>query len=267
VDRRRILLAGLAAAAGGVGSATGRAQSGVAGGATRGPVVFAAASLREALDEVATAFERQQGGRVVRSYAASSALARQIEAGAPADVFLSADLEWMDYLAERKLIDPGTRANLLGNRLVLIAPVASGVRVDPALAADYAGALGRDGRLAMGDPAHVPAGRYAKASLERLRVWPAVESRLARTENVRVALALVARGEVPLGVVYRTDALAEPKVQVVATLPLESHPPIVYPAALVASSRHPFARTLLAYLGGPGARAVFERYGFAGAAP
>lgn len=267
MDRRRILLAGLAAAAGVVRSAAGRAQSGGATGATRGPVVFAAASLREALDDVAVVFEQQQGIRIVRAYAASSALARQIEAGAPADVFLSADLEWMDYLAARKLVDPATRTNLLGNRLVVIAPVAYGVRVEPAVAADYAGALGRDGRLAIGDPAHVPAGKYAKAALERLRVWPGLETRLARTENVRVALALVARGEAPLGIVYRTDAAAEPKVRVVATLPPESHPPIVYPVAMVASSRHPSARTWYAFLRRAPAQAVFERHGFAAAGP
>lgn len=223
--------------------------------------VFAAASLKDALDAVAAQWQSETGKTAVISYAASSALAKQIEAAAPADLFISADLAWMDYLAERKLIVPETRANLLGNRIVLVAPKDSTVEAKIASALDLAGLLG-DGRLAIADPAAVPAGRYAKAALESLGLWSAVEGKLAPTENVRAALALVAKGEAPLGIVYKTDAAAEPGVRVVDTFPETAHPPIIYPVALLAASNNPDAAAFLDYLKSPTAKTVFEKLGF-----
>ena len=223
--------------------------------------VFAAASLKEALDAVATQWQAETGKTAAISYAASSALAKQIEAAAPADLFIAADLAWMDYLAERSLIQPETRTDLLGNQIVLIAPKDSTVEAKIASAFDLAGLLG-DGRLAIADPAAVPAGKYAKAALESLGVWTAVEDKLAPTENVRAALALVAKGEAPLGIVYRTDAAAEPGVRVVDTFPEATHPPIIYPVALMAASSSPDAADFLDYLKSPAAKAVFEKLGF-----
>ena len=181
-----------------------------------GLTVFAAASLKEALDDAAAAYRKQTGVPVRVSYAASSALARQIEQGAPADVFFSADLEWMDYLQQRNRLDVATRRSLLGNRLVLIAPRASKARVDLNRPATLLAALG-GGRLAIGQTRTVPAGKYAKASLESLSLWSGVRPRLAESESVRAALMLVARGETPLGIVYASDAKSEPDVRVVAT--------------------------------------------------
>ncbi|MFZ4534130.1 MAG: molybdate ABC transporter substrate-binding protein, partial [Alsobacter sp.] len=181
--------------------------------------VFAAASLKTALDEVAPVFTATTGIPVRFSYAASSALARQIENGAPADVFASADLEWMDYLQQRRLVKPESRLNLLGNRLVVIAPADTALRDLPLTAAAISGALGPTGRLATGEVASVPAGRYAKAALQSLGLWTLAEPRLAQSENVRAALSFVARGEAPLGIVYTTDASSEPKVKVVARFP------------------------------------------------
>ncbi len=224
--------------------------------------VFAAASLKESLDEAASAYRQASGTEVRVSYAASSALARQIEQGAPADVFFSADLEWMDYLQQRKRVDPAQRRNLLGNRLVLVAPAAGAAKVDPAAPGSIARALGSDGRLAVGLTASVPAGKYAKASLQQLGQWDGVKSRLAEAESVRAALMLVARGEVPLGIVYGSDARAEPKVRVVATFPADSHPPIVYPVAALNGSRQADAGAFVAWLATPPARAIFERHGF-----
>jgi molybdate transport system substrate-binding protein len=224
-------------------------------------VVFAAASLKNALDDVNAAFARATGIKVVVSYAASSALMKQIEQGAPADVFVSADLKWMDYGAQRKLVKDGTRVNLLGNRLVLIAPKDSklgNVAIAPGF--DLAGLAG-DGRIATGDVRAVPAGLYAKAALEKLGVWAAVAPKLAMAENVRAALVLVARGEAPLGIVYATDARVEPDVKVVGTFPNDAHPPIVYPAALTANEA-PEAARYLAFLRSPPAKTVFETYGF-----
>jgi molybdate transport system substrate-binding protein len=223
--------------------------------------VFAAASLKEALDEQARQFESRTGDKVVVSYAASNALARQIEAGAPADLFISADLDWMDFLDQRKLLAPGTRVTLLGNTLVLIAPATSNVTLKIGAGFGLASALG-DGRLAMANPDSVPAGKYGRSALEALGVWASVETRIARTENVRAALALVARGEVPLGIVYRTDALAEKGVRVVDTFPASTHPTILYPAAVVATSQSPSARPLLDYLHFPAAAPIWEKYGF-----
>ena len=226
--------------------------------------VFAAASLKNALDEVARAYP---GPRPVLVYGASSRLARQIERGAPAALFISADLQWMDYLAARGAILAETRRDLLGNRLVLIAPRASGVQLRIAPGMALAAALG-DGRLALGDPAHVPAGLYARAALEKLGVWESVSRRLAPAEDVRTALALVARGEAPLGIVYQTDAAAEPAVRVVDRFDHALHPPIVYPLALVkgagAAARAPSnaAREFAAYLQSPAAARIFARHGF-----
>ena len=223
--------------------------------------VFAAASLKEALDANLKAFSADARHQVRVSYAGSNALARQIEHGAPADLFISADLEWMDYVEARKLVVPGTRRNLAGNRLVLVAPVASPLKL--AIAPNFAlvAALG-NGRLALANPDSVPVGKYARAALTQLGVWTAVEKTLTRSENVRASLVLVARGEVPLGIVYATDALAEPRVRVVDTFAATLHPPIVYPAALVTGRRNPASQGLLDYLGGAAARAVWVSFGF-----
>ena len=222
--------------------------------------VFAAASLKDALDAGVKAYQAESRDKIVVAYAASSALARQIEAGAPADIFISADLDWMDYLEQRRLIQAGTRRNLLRNRLVLIAPAGSGARVSIEPGFPLAKLLG-NGRLAMADPAAVPAGKYGKASLEALGVWKDVQSKVAPAENVRAALVLVSRGEAPFGIVYSTDAAADPKVRVVGTFPENTHPPIIYPVAAVASAK-PAAAAFLKWLGEPPARAIFEKFGF-----
>jgi molybdate transport system substrate-binding protein len=228
--------------------------------------IAAAVSLKEALDETAAAFRKATGGDVAVTYAASSALARQIEAKAPFDVFISADADWMDYLAARQLVVPGTRRNLLGNGLVLIGRKdggsESGLRIGHGF--PLAGAL-KGGRLAIANPDAVPAGRYAKAALEHLGVWTSIERATARAENVRVALAYVARGEAPLGIVYRTDALAEPGVRVIDTFPAAAHPPIVYPVAVLRDGAAPAgaAKRFAAFLGGDSATAIWKRHGFA----
>jgi molybdate transport system substrate-binding protein len=228
-------------------------------------VVFAAASLKNALDEAAAAWTRETGKTTRISYAASSALAKQIEAGAPADLFFSADLAWMDDVAGKDGLKPGTRSNLLHNALVLIAPKDSPVALEltpgPGLAASFARALG-DGRLAMGNVAAVPAGKYGRAALESLGAWEGVKGRVAQAENVRAALLLVARGEAPLGIVYATDAVSDPSVRVVATFPAASHPPVIYPVALTKESTNPDAAAFLAHLRSPAARVFFERQGF-----
>jgi molybdate transport system substrate-binding protein len=223
--------------------------------------VFAAASLKGAMDEQAKQFEAATGNKVVVSYGASNALAKQIESGAPADLFVSADLDWMDYVEEKKLVAPGKRVNLLRNTLVLIAPAAStsALRIGPNFG--LAAALGND-KLAMANPDSVPAGKYGKAALEQLGVWPSVEKQVARAENVRAALALVSRGEAPFGVVYATDAYADKGVRIVDTFPASSYPAIVYPAAMMAASKSPAARSLLGYLRSAAARATWEKYGF-----
>ena len=228
-------------------------------------LVFAAASLGDALAQVDTAFTAQTGIPVRDSFAASSVLARQIEAGAPVDVFLSADPVWMDYLAQRGLLQRGSRRDLLGNALVLIAPRDSKVRLHIAPGFDLAGALG-DGRLATGDPDSVPVGRYARAALMRLGVWSQVSGRLVAAENVRAALEYVARGEAPLGIVYGTDAQAEKRVRVVDVFSEDTHPPITYPVALTARAS-PLAARYAAFLEGAGAREIFVRAGFVILAP
>ncbi|UOV02676.1 molybdate ABC transporter substrate-binding protein [Pseudoxanthomonas mexicana] len=227
-----------------------------------GITVFAAASLKEALDDAAAAYRKQTGVPVRVSYAASSALARQIEQGAPADVFFSADLEWMDYLQQRNRLDVATRRSLLGNRLVLIAPRASKAQVDLKRPATLLAALG-DGRLAVGQTRTVPAGKYAKASLESLSLWNGVRPRLAESESVRAALMLVARGETRLGIVYASDAKAEPDVRVVAIFPEDSHPPIVYPVAALRGARAAQAARFVQWLASPAADALFTKRGFA----
>ncbi|UYK81728.1 molybdate ABC transporter substrate-binding protein [Xanthomonas sacchari] len=225
--------------------------------------VFAAASLKESLDEAASAYQRASGTPVQVSYAASSTLARQVEQGAPADVFVSADQEWMDYLQQRKLIDPALRRDLLGNTLVLVAPAASKAQVDLRKPGALLAALGAQGRLAVGQTASVPAGKYARAALQALGQWDSVQPRLAESESVRSALMLVARGEAPLGIVYGSDAQAEPKVRVVATFPADSHAPIVYPVApLRASAQGKAAVEFVRWLGTPPAQAIFRRHGF-----
>ena len=223
-------------------------------------LVFDAASLTDVVDELGREFTARTHIPVKSSPAASSALARQIEAGAAADVFFSADLEWMDYLEQRQLLRPGSRRDVVLNRLVLIAPAASSVRVKLAPGVDLLGALGA-GRLATGDPDSVPVGKYAHAALSKLGVWDRVASRIVRAENVRAALAFVARGEAPLGIVYRTDALAEKRVRIVDVFPEDTHPPIVYPIALTRRAG-PAAQQLEDFLTSEAARAVFRRYGF-----
>jgi molybdate transport system substrate-binding protein len=223
--------------------------------------VFAAASLTDSLQKISDAYTQSSGVPVRLSFAASSALARQIEAGARADVFFSADQEWMDYLEQRKLINGPSRTELLGNRLALIAPRDSKVAIKLAPNAPLLETLGRSGRLAIGDPDAVPAGRYGKAALTSLGLWSALESRLARAENVRVALIYVARGEAPLGIVYSTDAAIEPRVRVVGLFPESSHPSITYPVATTTIAR-PHAAKYLDYLRSEAVRKVFEEAGF-----
>lgn len=260
---RRRLLASLAMAA--LLAACSRPPS--APGADAEPAepltVFAAASLKESMDAAAEAFRAQTGQPVQVSYAGSSALARQIEQRAPADVFVSADSEWMDWLQQRDLIDPATRADLLGNTLVLVAP-AGGDTAPLTLAAgtDLLPLLGADGRLALALTGSVPAGKYAKAAFESLGVWDALQPRAAESENVRAALLLVARGEAPLGVVYGSDARAEPRVKVLATFPEGSHPPIVYPVAKLRASAHPQATAFVHWLASPAASEIFREHGF-----
>lgn len=228
--------------------------------ASAGVLVFAAASLQTVLDDLAPGIAAATGVSVRTSYAASSVLARQIENGAPAEIFVSADRDWMDYLQARGLIRPASRVDLVSNQLVLVAPASRRValRIGPGL--PLAAALG-DGRLAVADPASVPAGKYAQAALATLGVWDQVQTKLAPSENVRAALLLVSRGEAPLGIVYRTDALADRGVVVVDAFPASTHPRIVYPAALTNAATDRAAR-VLAYLGGAQARAVFAAHGF-----
>lgn len=223
-------------------------------------IVFAAASLTNALQDIGDGFTKDSSIPVKFSFAASSALARQIENGAPADVFFSADLEWMDYLQTRKLIQAATRHDVLGNQLVLVAPVASTISLNIGPNFPLLAALGNS-RLAIGDPDGVPAGRYAHESLEKLGVWNIVADHLARADSVRSALALVDRGEAPLGIVYKTDALVDKNVRVVDVFPDSTHLPITYPIALVSGAKADGAK-FLAYVQSPAADVVFKRYGF-----
>jgi molybdate transport system substrate-binding protein len=224
--------------------------------------IFAAASMRNALDDVNAAFTKATGVKVKASYEASSALARQIEQGAPADVFISADQRWMDYADEHKLIQPDTRINLLGNKLVLIAPKDS--KLDNVQIADGfdIAKLAGDGRIAVADVKAVPAGLYAKTALEKLSAWQAAEPKLAMGENVRATLAFVARGETPVGIVYETDAKIEPKVKIVGVFPDGSHPPVTYPVAATVTSKSASVPRYLTFLRSNAAKAIFEKYGF-----
>jgi molybdate transport system substrate-binding protein len=227
----------------------------------KGLVVFAAASMKNALDDIDIAFTAKTGIKVAASYAASSTLAKQIEQGAPADIFLSADTDWMDYATARKNIDEPTRINLLGNSIVLIAPKDSRidhVTIGPGF--DLAKLAG-DGRIATGDVKSVPVGKYAQAALEKLGAWQAAEPKFAMAESVRAALTLVARGEAALGIVYATDAHVEPGVKVVGTFPADSHPAIIYPVAATATAKAG-ASDYLAFLRSAAAKSILEQYGF-----
>ncbi|MFG3596395.1 molybdate ABC transporter substrate-binding protein [Bradyrhizobium sp. RDI18] len=223
--------------------------------------IFAAASMKNALDEIDAAYAAKTGAKITVSYTASSALARQIEQGAPADIFISADTDWMDYAIGKKTINEPSRINLLGNSIVLIAPKDSkidNVNIGPGF--DLAKLAG-DGRIATGDVKSVPAGKYAKAALEKLGAWQAAEPKFAMAVDVRAALTLVARGEAALGIVYSTDAKVEPGVKIVGTFPADSHSAIIYPVAATTTAK-PEASNYLAFLRSTAAKAIFEKYGF-----
>ena len=224
-------------------------------------LVFAAASLKNALDAINAQWQRDTGKKATISYAASSALAKQIEQDAPAQLFISADLDWMDYLAGKNLIKPETRSNLLGNRIVLIAQKDKARPVEIKTAFDLAKILG-DGRLSMANVDSVPAGKYGKTALEKLGVWQSVSGKIAQAENVRAALLLVSRGEAPVGIVYQTDAAADPNVAIIGTFPEDTHPPIIYPIALTANATHPDASAFLEYVRSAKAKPLFEAQGF-----
>ncbi len=223
-------------------------------------IVFAAASLKNALDAASTAWQSETGKSVKMSYAASSALAKQLEQDAPAQIFVSADLDWMDYVAGKGLINPESRFNLLGNKLVLIAPKDSSAAIELKPGADLAKVLG-DGRIAVGNVDSVPAGKYAKAAFQKLGIWESVQNKLAQAESVRAALLLVSRGEAPLGVVYRTDAASDPAVKIVAVFPADSHPPIIYPIALTTKAGEA-AAAFLNFIKSANAFPFFEAQGF-----
>jgi len=224
-------------------------------------LVFGAASLKNALDDANAQYQRDAGHKIVVSYGASSALAKQIENGAPADIFISADLDWMDYVAEHKLIKPATRFNLLGNKLVLIAPTDSRINLTIVPNFPLARALGND-RLAMAEPSAVPAGKYGKAALEALEVWASVAGKIAPAQDVRTTLLLVSRGEAPLGIVYQTDAAADKGVKIVGAFPESTHPPIIYPIAVTTASTNPGAAAYIGFLKSPAAKPAFEKQGF-----
>ena len=226
------------------------------------PIVFAAASLTDALNDIATRYKTATGKTVTISYGASSTLAQQIEQGAPADIFFSADTGWMDDLQMKMQLQNSTRVSLLGNKLVLVAPKASAATVTIAKGMDLVGLLGKDGKLAMANIASVPAGLYGKASLDSLGLWDSVSARVVQADNVRAALAFVTSGEAPLGIVYTTDANAEPKVTVVGNFPDDSHPPIIYPVALTASSKNPDAKAFYDFLKSDMAKQAYLKQGF-----
>ncbi len=227
--------------------------------------VFAAASTTNALTEIAKLYEADGKGKVTLSFASSSTLAKQIENGAPADVFISANAEWMNYVDEKKLVEPGTRMDLLGNRIVLIVPATSTVKqitVSPQL--DVKALLGKDGMLSVGDPAHVPVGQYAKAALEKLNLWSQVEGKVAPAKDVRAGLALVERAESPLGIVYASDAAISDKVRIIGTFPADSHPNVDYPVAALKTENSNASREFIAFLSTKQAKAIWEKYGFEG---
>ncbi|MEO8309380.1 MAG: molybdate ABC transporter substrate-binding protein [Pseudomonadota bacterium] len=222
--------------------------------------VFAAASLTDVMEDVGKVYTSKTKVAVRFSFAASSVLARQVESGAPADVFVSADQEWMDYLAARKLIQPATRRDVVTNALVLVAPSDSKLQLKIAPGFALTAALGQKGRIATGDPSSVPVGKYARAALTKLGVWSSVENRIIPADNVRTALNFVARGEAPLGIVYATDAKAESKVRVVDTFPAATHELIAYPAAALSKSAD--AAAFVTFLGSESARGIFDKAGF-----
>ena len=224
-------------------------------------VVFAAASLKNALDDINAQWKKETGKEARISYGASSALAKQIENGAPAQMFISADMPWMDYVEKKNLIKADTRSNLLGNRIVLIAPAGKAKTIDIKPGFDLAKIVG-DGRLAMANVDAVPAGKYGKAALEKLGAWDSVSTKVAQADNVRAALLLVSRGEAPAGIVYQSDAAADPKVKIIGTFPENTHPPIIYPIALTASATSPDAAAFLAYIRSAKAKPLFEAQGF-----
>jgi len=230
--------------------------------AADGVIVFAAASLKNALDDAVASYKAATGKTVTVSYGGSSALAKQIEAAAPADIFFSADLAWMKDLHDKNLTVPATEKSLLGNEIVLVAPKDSTASITIAPGFDLAGSLGADGKLAMANVDSVPAGKYGKAALTKLGVWDSVSAKVVQADDVRAALAFVARGEAPEGIVYATDATAEPAVKVIGTFPADSHPPIVYPVALLASSTNPDAKAFLDYIESDAARPAFTKQGF-----
>ena len=256
---RRLLIAALAAAPLLVGGALPALAA--------DPVVFAAASLKNALDDVAATYTEKTGKTVTISYAGTATLVRQIEQGAPADIFFSADMAWMDYAVAHKLVRPETRRTLLGNAIVLIVPKDSTATIKIAPGMDLAGLIGRDGRLAMANVDAVPAGRYGKAALENLGVWESVAAHVVQSQNVRLALAFVARGEAPAGIVYATDAVAEPAVKVIGTFPADSHAPILYPVAMTAGSTNPDAKAFFDFLQSDAAAPAYRRQGFTVVAP
>jgi molybdate transport system substrate-binding protein len=223
--------------------------------------VFAASSLKNVLDAVNTSWKAVAGKEATISYAASSALAKQVEGGAPADVFISADLNWMKYLTDKNLVTPGTEVKLLGNEIVLVVPKDS--KVETKIEKDFklADIIG-DSKLAMGNVDSVPAGKYGKAALEWLGVWSSVEDKVAQAENVRAAMKLVSTGEAAAGIVYTTDAHADDTVKVIGAFPEDSHPPIIYPAAIIASSKNPDAAEFVKYLQSDKAKVIFEDEGF-----
>jgi molybdate transport system substrate-binding protein len=226
-----------------------------------GVKVFAAASMKTALDEAAKTWKVQSGKDIVATYGSSATLAKQIAEAAPTDIFISADEAWMDDVAKKNLIKPDTRKDLAGNTLVLVASAGADIKVDLTKPTELASVLGEE-KLAVGDVKSVPAGKYAKSALENLGLWASVEPHLAMQENVRAALALVARGEAKLGIVYGSDAVAEPKVHVVADFPETSHPPILYPAAIIAASTNADAQTFLNFLLSKEAQLIFKTNGF-----
>lgn len=226
-------------------------------------IVYAAASTTNAITEIGDLFAAKGLGRITTSFASSSTLAKQIASGAPVDVYLSANVKWMEFLEGKGVIEKASRFDLLGNRIVLIAPLESSIQtVNVSKGLDLAALLGSDGRLSMGDPNHVPAGMYGKTAMETLGLWDQVKDRLAPMKDVRAALVLVERAEVPLGQVYATDAAISKKVRIVGIFPMESHPPIVYPAAAVAGQKSETAAKFLDFLKTTEARAVFKKYGF-----
>jgi molybdate transport system substrate-binding protein len=225
-------------------------------------LVFAAASLKNALDDALAGYQQHGGAKANVSYASSSALAKQIDNGAPADIFISADLDWMNDVQQHNMIQPATRTNLLGNVLVLIAPADSAAKVDIKPGFPLSQLLGSS-HLAMGDPDAVPAGKYGKAALQKLGVWDSVESKVARAEDVRAALSFVSRKEAPFGIVYQTDAAADKGVKVVSVFPADTYPAIIYPIALTTNSKNPDAVKLLVYLHSDAAKPFFEKQGFA----